>query len=388
MSDHLLLDILLGLIVALFAAIGFWRGVVKEAIATAAILGGAAIAASWANPWGGDLADLANVRVDVARAIVAGLALLVPALFLGYGGGSLVADRPRGLGARLGGATVAAINGCLLLHFGLYYVDLFLADDEAKQVLVEGHASRLLLHQFGWFLVGSASLLAVMLAAGWQARRRARLLPRSAAYDAWTDERWRPDAAPRQRGLRLPRRADDGKYEPLARGFDATSERYAADAPRASQTMPLAAVDPSRLLRDGGAGGPVNGSPAGDRFGGDEWLRQARTPAGGADRTVAADLNGTGGPERRREATSVADQWFRSTPAGPTGGESDVDRSATSSRPEPAAGALASEALPNHQPGSNTRTESAVGRVERCRRCTAALGPGDSFCPRCGAAVD
>src|SRR5688572_19973505 len=123
MDDYVLLDILLGLIVALFAAIGFWRGAVKEVVVTAGIFAGSALAYSWADPWGGDLADLVELRADVARIVVAAVALIAVTLVLGYGGSALVGSPEVGLSSRLLGAGLAAINGGLLLHYCLWNIE-------------------------------------------------------------------------------------------------------------------------------------------------------------------------------------------------------------------------------------------------------------------------
>src|SRR5262249_58204741 len=97
--------------------------------------------------------------------------------------------------------------------------------------------------------------------------------------------------------------AEDGKYEPIARGYDSTSGRYAADAQSVGQTIPLPPVDAAGLAHGGGTGAPSsNGPPADSRaevFAGDEWYRRAqgatrsspsgKDPADGRDRPAAAD---------------------------------------------------------------------------------------------------
>src|SRR5688572_27748462 len=152
MDDYVLLDILLGLIVALFAAIGFWRGAVKEVVVTAGIFAGSALAFSWAKPWGADLAELVEMRTDVARIVVAAIALIAATLILGYGGSALVGSPDIGLGGRLLGAGLAAINGGLLLHYCLWNVERFLTDDGGQEALDRSEVSRILLRQFGWLL--------------------------------------------------------------------------------------------------------------------------------------------------------------------------------------------------------------------------------------------
>src|SRR5215212_6586296 len=157
MDDYVVLDILLGLIVVLFAAIGFWRGAVKEALVTAGVFAGAALADSWAKPWGVDLGDLIGLRADVAQLVVAVFALLAATLVLGYGGSALAGTPDIGLGGRCLGGALAAINGGLLLHYCLRNIERFLTDEEATEALDQSYVARLLLHQFGWLLIGAVA---------------------------------------------------------------------------------------------------------------------------------------------------------------------------------------------------------------------------------------
>src|SRR5262249_44046394 len=160
------------LIVVLFAAIGCWRGATKEVVVTAAIFAGAALASSWAKPWGSDLANLTGLRADVAQLVVAAAALLSATVVLGYGGSALIGSPRVSFGERLAGGVLAAINGLLLLHYLLSFIERFITDDGAQRALARSEVSRELLRQFGWLLIGAAGVVATAIVVGLLLRRR------------------------------------------------------------------------------------------------------------------------------------------------------------------------------------------------------------------------
>jgi uncharacterized membrane protein required for colicin V production len=382
MDDYVLLDILLGLIVALFAAIGFWRGAVKEIVVTAGVFAGSALAFSWADPWGGDLADLVDMRADVARIVVAAIALIAATLVLGYGGSALVGSPDVGLSSRLLGAGLAAINGGLLLHYCLWNIERFLTDEGGQEALDQSEVSRVLLRHFGWLLVGAAGLGALAIVAGQMVRRRravVSLVPAAEVVEPLPASSH--DAGGRQRPARLPRVADAGKYEPVARGYDPASERYAADAPSAGQTMPLPPVDAANLAYGGGRGAPAPGN-----YEGDEWYRRAPGPVKPFVPETPRDL-----PHANGQHPSD-----RAAPPLPSHGDEDDP----SSRLEPGANGHSpmTDVSPfswvqrTTHPGwavpsaSQNAPSAHYGNQSTCRVCQAELGPEDSFCPRCGTA--
>jgi uncharacterized membrane protein required for colicin V production len=393
MDDYILLDLLLGLIVVLFAAIGFWRGAAKEVVVTAGVFAGAALAASWANPWGNDLADLIHLRADVSRLIVAATALLLASLILGYGGSALVGSPEVGWGGRLAGATLAAINGGLVLHYCLSFIERFLTDEGAQRALDRSDVSRVLLHQFGWLLIGAAGLIGTAIVASLLLGRRRAFVPYEPAVAASEPAAYHEPGG-RQRPARLPRGADAGKYEPVARGYDPANGRYAADAPSIGQTIPFPPVDAAGLAFGGGRSAPPSSSlsppdaPHGaPPYAGDEWFRRGKgvTRSGpAADGDDRASLNGR----------------YPSSPESPP---STSARDGASSAPSPEPGANGNGAIGDMStlawvrrsahPGwtGEPETSAATGGGDRqarhCRVCTAELGDGDSFCPRCGAAA-
>jgi uncharacterized membrane protein required for colicin V production len=252
MNDDIILDILLAAILLLFAAIGFWRGAAKEGIVTGGIFTGSALASSWAMPWGADLADLIDSRLGLSRLIVACIVLFLGTVFIGYLGSALIAPVKMGLFDRLFGACISAINGGLLMHYSFSFVERYLADESANRVLGRSEISRFLLREFGWYLVGVASAIFLAIVLGFEMKRRARqaLLARPLVDDSMASLE-----GVRQRSIRLPRSADEGKFEPQARGFDAKTGRYAGDAPRIDDTIAMPPVDPSGARMGGGVAG-------------------------------------------------------------------------------------------------------------------------------------
>jgi len=355
MTDQLLLDVLLALIIVLFGLIGFWRGAAREGLVTAGVFAGAAIADSWARPWGGDLAQLVSIRLGLAQLIVAGVALLLATTILGYGSGAVLNLPVPSLPARLAGAALAAVNGALVLRFGLRFIERFLVGAGTDQVLDESRLSWLLLRQSGWLLLGAALAFGLTIFVAMMIGRRG---GRDVAADSPAVV-FAPGhhEVTLQRPVRLPRQADEGKLEPASRGFDRATGTYAADAPHVRETIPLP-PESRDLGQNGGRSIPASES----------WRHQS-TRAGAQS-------------PRSRLAGDHWLQWPAPNPAVPQ----------IEANPEPAPGhndhgsqpqwqALA----PQGQPGAARNPASAAPRL--CRICATELGPADNFCPNCGASA-
>lgn len=168
MSIYLVLDLLLVLLIALFAPIGYWRGPVKELLVTFGVLFGILLADFWARPWGRDLADLTAVG-ETGGAFVVAMAFMVSVTFiLGYGLGAAIAPADFQPAARAIGALVALFNGILLVSFSLQYVRVFLLSDATEEALDDSYVVQFLLDQVGWVLllaalIGWPLLLAVLI---------------------------------------------------------------------------------------------------------------------------------------------------------------------------------------------------------------------------------
>lgn len=158
MNVFLLLDVLLLILIALFIPIGFWRGTHRELYVTLGIFFGAALAESWAQPWGSDLASLIRLRESGGVFMVAVLFLIASTFLLGYGAGTaLTVPRP-GWVSRVFGAVIAGFNGALLLSFALRYIRVYLLADQSPGFLDRAVVAQFLTLNAGWLLLGAAAV--------------------------------------------------------------------------------------------------------------------------------------------------------------------------------------------------------------------------------------
>jgi uncharacterized membrane protein required for colicin V production len=164
MSICRVLDVLLVLLVELFAPIGYWRGPVKELLDMLGVLAGVVLADYWARPWGHDLSTQTSITADGGAFIVAMAFLVATTFILGYGLGATLAPAFHGLYARVLGAALAALNGVLLLSYSLQYVRLFLLSDANERSLNDSFVARFLLDDIGYVLLIAAVLAAPLLA--------------------------------------------------------------------------------------------------------------------------------------------------------------------------------------------------------------------------------
>lgn len=329
MTDSILLDGLLALIILLAMPIGFWRGLVRETFAAAGILLGFAVAGAWEDRWGRRIADLLDVAAATGR-FVAGLSLfLLIMLVVGYGGGALAAPKSTiGLFGRIGGAFVAAANAVVVLVWALGMIARDLATARSFEVMEDGIVAGRLLGDGEWVMlsVAGGAAAAVVVAFIATVVRGSDDLP---AVESTAPVIHGPGQPHRLRPVRFPTDADAGKFEPEARQYDPATGRFGADAPRLSTSMPLTRIDQARWTTDtAGTAGlsawDIGGDPArpprNGRFGGREWLRRSRPQPHGA-----------GGSGER--------------PSWP-------DRSASA--------------------------------AQQCRACGSPMTAADAFCPRCG----
>lgn len=158
MNVYLLLDILLLILIALFVPIGFWRGVQREVLVTLGILFGAALAESWAGPWGADLANLTGLRESGGAFMVAVLFLIGSTFLLGYGAGAALPMPRPGWVARVFGALVAGANGTLLLSYALRDIRFYLLSAENPAFLERAVVAQFLATGIGWVLLVAAAV--------------------------------------------------------------------------------------------------------------------------------------------------------------------------------------------------------------------------------------
>jgi uncharacterized membrane protein required for colicin V production len=164
MTWNLWLDILLVILILLFAPIGFMRGPVKEIIVTLGVLFGALLADYWARPWGRDLDSMTGLG-DEQGAFVVAMAFLVGATFIGgYGIGVALANSDFSLQGRLLGGFAAMFNGALLVSFTLQYVRRYLLSTENEESLRDSYVVRFLMDELGWLLLIVGILLIPLIA--------------------------------------------------------------------------------------------------------------------------------------------------------------------------------------------------------------------------------
>lgn len=153
MSIYLVLDLLLILLIALFAPIGYWRGPVKELLVTLGVLFGILLADFWARPWGSDLADITAIGSSGGAFVVAMAFMVTVTFVLGYGAGAAIAPANFTPAARAIGAGIALFNGILLVAFSLQYVRVFLLSPATEEALYDAYIVQFLLDQIGWVLL-------------------------------------------------------------------------------------------------------------------------------------------------------------------------------------------------------------------------------------------
>jgi hypothetical protein len=140
-----------------------------------------------------------------------------------------------------------------------------------------------LLRQFGWVALGAALLMLVpiLISLVRGERREPATWTIAGSSEAWQE----PAPTPAARKPRLAWGSDDGKLEPVARGYDPGNGRYGADAPSVRQTIPIAPVDAHAWSED-------RAQPLDRRAG--EWLDVATRnhPEWSSQRADEISLNG------------------------------------------------------------------------------------------------
>lgn len=264
MDDGMLLDALFVTIAVLCLPIGFGRGIVREVFVTAGLLLGSLIGGSWARPWGSDLAELLDVGIDTGQFIVSTAFLVGGVLLFGYAGAAAAkVPAPRRWG-RTAGAGLAVGNGAVAVGLILRDIERFFGGTAAVGRIEESEIARVLLREFGWVLVGAAAGMLVLTVVALMVRDKTPpMTPAPSRDSSWPV----PAPVPSKRHPRLRWGRDDGKVEPVERGYDVSTGRYAGDAPAVTNTMPVAAVGPASWSMDRALGRP-NGY--------DEWLNVTR----------------------------------------------------------------------------------------------------------------
>jgi uncharacterized membrane protein required for colicin V production len=323
MSIFLVLDVLLVLLVVLFAPIGYWRGPVKELLVMLGVLAGVVLSDYWARPWGHDLSTQTSITADGGAFIVAMAFLVASTFILGYGLGATLAPAFHGLYARVLGGAVAALNSVLLLSYSLQYVRLFLLSDANERSLNDSFVARFLLDDIGYVLLIAALLAAPLLAYVLITGRRAYEIDDEYEYDdAYIEE---TPVAPR---------AD------LRRATAATQTL----PPRVPSAPP---AEPRRVYK-------AEPEPA------------RRAPTDATRPLTVAEPKATAEP---MPATSDA-----AARMGDTDPHIVIPAAARAPQPEPA----------QSEPAEAVADDDLAPGYARCRNCHAVLSPDTTICPNCG----
>jgi uncharacterized membrane protein required for colicin V production len=145
------LDLLIAVILLLFLAIGSWRGLLREAIATVGILLAAMLANQWALPWGAALTTGTGLTRPLASFLVAILLFLGVVFVIGYGSALLLPTRPPTRWQRLVGGLIGLVNGALVTGYTLGFLQTYLLSSPPDSFIMQSAA--------GWFLVNLVAFI-------------------------------------------------------------------------------------------------------------------------------------------------------------------------------------------------------------------------------------
>ena len=253
MTNELILDLVLIVGVAVFAIVGFIRGIQREVFTTAALLGGWAMASAWTERWDDWLADLINISTRTSGFIITAGLLVGSLVILGWGAGGVVGAPPYTTSQRLAGALLGGINAVLLANYALSTYTEYLSDLGGRRLIDAARVAQVVRDEYAYAIAGAMALAVLLtiiaLAIGGSGRSGA--LPSGRPY---------PSPA-RKETLAL--RDDEYKVEPVRR------------SPELESTMPIAPIDPGRLTDSGGRRQQSRFQPTQGR----DWIHTQNTQA-------------------------------------------------------------------------------------------------------------
>lgn len=341
MTWNLTLDILLVVLVLLFAPIGYMRGPVKELLVSLGVVFGALSVEYWARPWGRDLDFYFDTGDDPGAFIVA-MSFLMGATFIGgYGLGLLIAPWTFSIRGRALGAVISALNGALLVSFSLQYVRLFLLSDANEEALEESFAVSVLMNQVGWILLGAIILTPIVIVYGLITHRKAYDLR---IWDDYDDEEYYEDYDPEYDYL------DDQEFAPSASAGSHLAE---------TRVMPPR-VPPSPHPE--GSGYKAEPEPIPFR------MPESTRPIGATELEESSRVESTVAPE------DLGGEWFAIGDTDP-----EMDEVDTAGMAEVEDVATEPEAVPE-----DAAADDLPEGYSRCENCHAVLPPSTGICPVCG----
>ncbi len=347
MTWNLTLDILLVVLVLLFAPIGYMRGPVKELLVTLGVTFGALTVEFWARPWGRDL-DFYFDTGDDAGGFIVGMSFLMGTTFVcGYGLGLLIAPWTFSLRGRLLAALISALNGALLVSFSLQYVRLFLLSDANEEALEESYAVSILMNEIGWLMLGAIALVPIVITYGLITRRR--------AYD-----------------LRIWDDYEDDEYYEEYEDYDYLDDAYEPD----QRTYAPAAVTDSHMAETRVMPPRVPAAPLPEDDA--EYKSEPEPiPFRIPEATRPVDAESAGESSRAETIVSADDlggEWLAIGDTDPTMARPDTE-SFEPVEPDPAD---ATETETGAEP------DDLPDGYARCENCHAVLPPSTGICPVCG----
>jgi uncharacterized membrane protein required for colicin V production len=156
MIESIFLDSLLILVLLLMAAVGAYRGGLREAFSAAGLLLGIVLAQEWGPPWGEWVGRNTSLS-DGGGQFAVSVALLTGAtVVVGYGTGIAFNYHP-GPGGRIFGVVLAAGSALVAVSYLLTWSRAMIFEDEEPQVIAGAYLAR--------FLDGDAGLVLLVIAA-------------------------------------------------------------------------------------------------------------------------------------------------------------------------------------------------------------------------------
>jgi len=142
------------IVVALgFAAIGIWRGFLRELVVLlAGVVLGAMMGSLWGEFWARQLATRIVAKEETLLGVILLGLLCFVILFIGYGSGFFLSRPPLKRWHRAAGGGVGLLNGLLMEAFFFRYVqDYFVT---GRSALSDSYASTVLTKWFSWVFLG------------------------------------------------------------------------------------------------------------------------------------------------------------------------------------------------------------------------------------------
>ncbi len=171
MIESILLDLLLILTLILLAAIGAYRGGLREAFSAAGVAVGALIAIEWTGHWGGWLADSTNLSDGGARFAVSVSCLVIVTALVGYGVGGTFNYHP-GAGGRMFGFLLGIGGGLVAISYVLTWIREELYSGDEPDIIREAYVARYLDGDAGSMLLLVAGTVVIGALLGSMVRER------------------------------------------------------------------------------------------------------------------------------------------------------------------------------------------------------------------------